>query len=102
MEKITYTKLRSLFIEHESKRPKNPLTACIVFTEDSWPTKYPLESRSYLVSSNCKAFIPSMGGYSIFGSSLDGSDNGVRLDWYMAAEHGGKYGWKVDYCYLLN
>ena len=42
-----------------------------------------------------------MGGYSIFASSLDSSDRGVRLEQYMAAERGGKDGWKVDYCCLV-
>ena len=42
-----------------------------------------------------------MGGYSIYGSALDGTDNGVRLEQYMWAEKGGENGWKVDYCYML-
>lgn len=42
-----------------------------------------------------------MGGYSIFGSSLDGSDKNVRLEQYMEDEYAGKGGWKVDYCYLI-
>ena len=41
-----------------------------------------------------------MSGYSIFGWALDGSDPGVRLEAYMAAEKGGANGWKVDYCYM--
>lgn len=63
---------------------------------------FPLESRTYIVSSDSKAYRPNMGGYSIFGSSVDGSDMGVRLEAYMAAERGGKDGWKVDYCYLVD
>lgn len=102
MKKLTYAELVKLFRDHESKYPKEPLIAHIVFTEDSWPDQYSLESRTYVVYSNCKAYMPNMGGYSIFGTSLDGSDKGVRLDYYMAAEHGGKDGWKVDYCYLPN
>ena len=101
MKKITYAELAKIFREHEAARPDNHLTACIVFTEDSWPTKYPLESRTYEISSNNKAFLPGMGGYSIYGSSLDGTDTFVRLERYMAAEKGGKDGWKVDYCYLV-
>ena len=101
MEKITYNELRKLFYDHESTNPTEHLTAHIVFTEDSWPDKYPLESRTYVVSSDNKAFIPGMGGYSIYGGSLDGTDPCVRLEAYMAAERGGKDGWKVDYCYLV-
>ena len=102
MEKITYAKLREIFYDHEATRPTQHLTAHIVFTEDSFTKAYPLESRTYEISSNNKAFIPGMGGYSIYGSSLDGTDICVRLERYMAAEHGGKDGWKVDYCYLVN
>lgn len=41
-----------------------------------------------------------MGGYSIYGSAIDGSDPCVRLEAYMKAERGGENGWEVDYCYL--
>lgn len=107
MVKISYAELARIFRERESANVKLPyaerkhLTGCIVFTEDSFKKQYSLESRTYEVSSNNKAFIPNMGGYSIYGSALDGSDDGVRLEGYMAAEHGGKNGWRVDYCYLL-
>lgn len=101
MEKITYSELTKRFYSHEATRPTEHLTAHIVFTEDSFTKKYPLESRTYVVSSDNKAFIPGMGGYSIYGSALDGSDPCVRLERYMAAERGGKDGWKVDYCYIV-
>ena len=42
-----------------------------------------------------------MGGYSIYASSLDGSDPLVRLEQYMAAERGGKDGWQVERCYMM-
>lgn len=100
MEKNTYEELKAIFLAHERTNPKDHLTACIVFTADSFMKPYSLESRTFVVSSNNKAFLPRMGGYSIFASSLDGSDRGVRLEQYMAAERGGKDGWKVDYCYL--
>ena len=41
-----------------------------------------------------------MGGYSIYASSLDGSDENVRLEAYMADEYGGKDGWKIEKCYV--
>lgn len=100
MKKFTYAELRQMFTKHESSRPNTHLTGCIVFTEDSFNRPYSLEARTYVVSSNNKAFQPGMGGYSIFGYALDDSDDGVRLESYMAAEHGGRNGWKVDYCYL--
>ena len=100
MKKIAYAEMKAAFREHELNHPKKHLTGCIVFTEDSFTQEYSLESRTYRVSSNNKAFQPNMGGYSIFGSSMDGSDDGVRLESYMAEERGGSRGWKVDYCYL--
>ena len=103
MEKITYAELKAAFREHESNYPQKHnghLVGCIVFTEDSYDKPYPIGSRTYRVSSDNHAFVPNMGGYSIFGSAIDGSDNHVRLDYYMAAERGGPKGWKVDYCYM--
>ena len=37
-----------------------------------------------------------MGGYSIYGSSIDGSDVGVRLDRYMRADNP----WEIERCYM--
>ena len=73
----------------------------IVFSQDSFTKPYSEASRTYVVSSDNKAFIPGMGVYSIYGSSLDGTDMCVRLEGYMAAEKGGKDGWKVERCYLV-
>lgn len=102
MEKITYAQLTAIFRRHEQTNPDDHLHGAIVFTEDSFNEQYSLDSRTYLLSSNNKAFLPNMGGYSIYASAKDGSDPLVRLDAYMAAEHGGDGGWKVDYCYLCN
>ena len=67
--------------------------------------EYPWSSRTYIVSSDNKAFQPNKGGYSIFGSCLDGSDPCLRLEGLMAEEYGGKDGWAVEDCciagYLL-
>lgn len=41
-----------------------------------------------------------MSGYSIFGNCLDGTDQSVRLDYYMAEERDIN-GWKVEDCYIL-
>ena len=76
------------------------MTGYIVFTADSFDKPYTEEQRTYVVSSNNKAFIEGMGGYSIYASSLDGSDKCVRLEAYMADEHGGKDGWKIEKCYV--
>ena len=68
--------------------------------EKKYTEAYSEEQRTYAVSSNNKAFIEGMGGYSIYASSLDGSDPCVRLEAYMADEHGGKDGWKIERCYM--
>lgn len=97
---MTYPELRAAFQEREHSCPANHLTAHIIFTVDSFDREYSLLSRTYVVSSNNKAFRPNVGGYSIFGDSLDGTDIGVRLEGYMA-EEGNPGGWKVEDCYIL-
>lgn len=78
------------------------LHAVVVFTEDSFTDEnLSLEARSYLISSDSKAYIDGMGGYSIYGSSLDGKDVCVRLEAYMKEERGGSDGWEVEYCYFV-
>ena len=102
MKKITYEEMATAFRHHEKQGTIKHLTGYIVFTEDSFNKPYSLEARTYCVSSNNKAYIPNMRGYSIYGTAIDGSDPWVRLERYMAAEKGGKNGWKVEYCYIEN
>lgn len=97
---MKYLELKEVFREHEKNWPKEHLTAMLVFTEDSFDKQYSRLSRSYMVSSDNKAFLPNMAGYSIFADCLDGTDRGVRLEWYMA-EEGNPGGWKVEDCYIL-
>lgn len=96
---MSYSELKSRFREAEGKG-KEHLKGYITFTSDSFTEPYSEEARTYVISSNNKAFIPNMGGYSIYGSSLDGKDLLVRLEQYMAAERGGKDGWKIEKCCL--
>lgn len=63
-----------------------------MYKQENWEKPYTEEQRSYEVISSNKYFMPNMLGSSIFGNCLDGTDQGVRLDWYN---------WEVDYCYLL-
>ena len=100
MEKISWGKMVDLFRRYEQEHPENHLSGFVVFTKSSFDVPYSLESRTYCVSSNNKAFQPNMNGYSIYGSAIDGSDPLVRLDQYMSVEQGGKNGWHVDYCYM--
>lgn len=57
-----------------------------VFTEDSFNLRYPKVSRAYAFGSSSKFFDGTKLGSSLFGSCLDGADNGVRLDLYMKDE----------------
>ena len=105
MKRLTYPELRKAFCDFNeqnnitTKGTGKAIKGVIVFKSENWPNdNYSLESRSYEVSSDNKAFIPGQLGYSIFGSALDGTDDGVRLEQCMEYEHGD---WKVDYCYLL-
>ena len=42
-----------------------------------------------------------MGGYSIYGASLDGVDPCLRMEGLMADEMGGRDGWKIEKCFLI-
>lgn len=95
---MTYAELASAFRKAEDEG--RHITGYIVFTEDSFTKPYSLEARTYIVSSENKAYQPNMGGYSIFGSSIDGSDINIRLEAYMRDEKGGTDGWKVERCYM--
>ncbi len=97
---MTYPELRAAFWEWERSCPEEYLTAHIVFAVGSFDKEYPLIARTYAVSSYNKAFRPNMVGCSIFGTSLDGTDMGVRLERYMALE-GNPGGWQVEDCYIL-
>lgn len=97
---MTYTELVKKIREHNeglSVRQfgdKDALTCVVVFKESNWPDKnYSLESRSYCFRSDNKRFLPHMLGNSIFAGSLDGSDENVRLDYYLGE-------WEIDYCYI--
>ena len=89
-----YNELTNLCYEanHNSKE----IICYVLFTQDSFDQEYSEKARTYRFSSQNKAFQSSACGYSIFGDCLDGSDKGVRLDWYMAAEHGGADGWEIE------
>ena len=97
---MSYGELVSKFREAERRGDGKHVTGYVVITEDSFNEPYPVESRTYEVSSNNKAFQPNMGGYSIYASAVDGSDPMVRLERYLAVEKGGENGWKIERCYM--
>ena len=100
MKKMTFAEVCEKFYKHNEGRVASQfadderLIGVVVFKAENWPDKdYSEESRSYAFSSDNKYFVPGMGGNSIFADCLDGSDRGVRLDWYLGE-------WKIDYCYI--
>lgn len=96
---MSFSEMKYMFLcNYDEGKPA--LTGYLVFTEDSFSKPYSEESRTYEISSNNKFFIPGMGGRSLFGSSLDGTDRNVRLDQFMANIYGGKDGWKLERCYM--
>ena len=97
---ITYKEMTDYFLTAE--RAGQHLTGYIVFSQSSFNQPYSVESRTYEVSSDNKAFKPNMGGYSIDGSSLDRTDLCVRLERYMAVEKGGPSGWQIERCYMMS
>lgn len=100
---MDYSELKALFCKHERENPSTHLTAYITFSffGQENTKDYPWISRTYVVSSNNKAFQPNMGGYSIFGSCLDGTDQHIRLENFMREERGAQNGWVVEECCLV-
>lgn len=97
---MLYRELRDRFIKFNREHPNaNPLKGFIVFSAENWPKTYSEKSRTYEVHSDNKAFRPNANSCSLFGSSLDGTDQGVRLDWYMA-DFGIPGGWAVERCII--
>ena len=93
---LTYSELADRFRNAESEGKKH-LTGYIIFSQESFNKPYDEKSRTYAVSSDNKAFKAGLGGYSIYGSCLDGTDPCVRLDGYMFGENA----WKIEKCYMI-
>ena len=101
MKKITFAQVCQTFQSYNDARnvsqfrDKKSLKAVIVFKQGPWfKQEYTEEQRSYIFSSDNKYFISGLGGCSLYADCLDGSDRGVRLDWYLPE-------WKIDYCYMV-
>lgn len=97
---MTYFDMKNYF--RAAEKANQHLTGYILFSQASFNKEYSVESRTYMVSSDNKAFQPKMRGYSIFASSLDGSDSHVRLEQYMSSEYGGPTGWQIERCYMMS
>ena len=93
---MSYAELSSLF-RSVNEKGLSPIAGYVVFSAESFEKPYNEESRTYLISSNNKAYKSGMGGYSIYGSCIDGSDQNIRLEGYMR----GNNAWKIEKCYML-
>lgn len=96
---MKYKELEQIFIEHEAAGPKYHLDGYIAFSSlGSFEAPgYTQLDRTYVVSSDNKAYKPNRLGYSIFGSCLNGHDPHVRLEQYMSLPNG----WVPGECCLL-
>ncbi len=92
---LSYEDMTKVFL-HANNNGHKPVSGYIVFDQSSFHKPYSEESRTYCVSSDNKAYKSEMGGYSVFGSCLDGSDPCIRLDEYMR----GPQAWKIERCYM--
>lgn len=95
MINLTYKEMSDVF-RHINESGKKHVCGYIVFSQSSFEKDYSEQSRTYVVSSNNKAYIPGAGGYSIFGSCLDGTDQCIRLEGYMRGDNH----WEIDRCYM--
>ena len=93
---MSYPELSTLFSSVNDKHLQ-PIVGYIVFTRESFDKEYNEASRTYVVSSDNKAYQSGMGGYSIYASCLDGTDQCLRLEGYMRGEDA----WKIEKCYML-
>lgn len=92
---LSYRDMSDVF-RHVNDKHMDSVCGYIVFSQDSFDKSYSEQSRTYTVSSNNKAYISGMGGYSIYGSCLDGTDQCIRLDGYMQGENA----WQIERCYM--
>ena len=96
---MEYRDLEQIFRKHESTEPKYHLDGLITFADlgSFEDANYTQMDRTYLVSSNNKAYQSGRLGYSIFGTCLNGKDLCVLLDAYMRRPKG----WVPGACCLL-
>ena len=92
---LSYRNMSEIFRFINNTHMKS-VSGYIVFSQDSFDKPYSEQSRTYVVSSDNKAYIAGAGGYSIFGSCLDGSDQNIRLERYMHGDNA----WKIERCYM--
>jgi hypothetical protein len=95
MKKISYNELYNAMCDYNRKNPAKEddpmISGVIVYKQSNWEKDYSEKSRSYRVYNSNRAFQDGKIANSIFGYCLDGTDQGVRLDWYK---------WEPEFCYM--
>ena len=76
MKQVTFQEMKEQFMDKEDKY------ALITYKQDNFEKEFSEQSRTYMVSSNNRCFETGKIANSMFGSCIDGTDVGVRLDWY--------------------
>ena len=109
MEKFTWEEAKKYMCDFNDKHgfkhgntpnPGDPevLMVAVMKNKGFNRDNYTDEERSYVFSSNNKAFLEGMLGYSIFSYNLaDPENDRPRLENYLEYENC----WEVDYCYIL-
>ena len=96
MKKITYSEFCQKMWEHGRTHNNNEdwddqIFGVIVYKAENWDKPYTEEQRSYRVGSFNRCFQAGKIAKSMFAECLDGTDKGIRLDWYK---------WEPEYCYF--
>ena len=86
MKQVTFQELKKDFQDKENKY------ALITYKKENFEKEFDEQSRTYLISSNNRFFQSGKISSSLFGSCIDGTDVGVRLDWYN---------WKIEKIMIL-
>jgi len=95
MKKVTISELYGAMNEYNKKHPDKEdeamISGVIVYKQKNWSKPYTVKQRSYRVWNCNRAFQDGKIANSVYGDCLDGTDQGVRLDWYR---------WEPEYCYF--
>ena len=76
MKQVTLEELTKEFQDQQNKY------ALITYKQENFEKEFNETSRTYMVGSYNKYFQSGKISSSLFGSCIDGTDVGVRLDWY--------------------
>ena len=71
---------------------KQNMYALITYKQENFEKEFSEQSRTYMVGSYNRYFESGKIANSLFGSCIDGTDVGVRLDWYN---------WKIEKIMIL-